>query len=131
MPISNPQLADIILSTMAHAWHVSDGNAVAGQFADDASYVDASGQHLAGKANITAGIQKGLDDVYKDSHMSFEVTSVRDISDTLFLAHGKATLDVASGPLAGSHPATFSMLVSRPSSRWFILAYHETKVQEH
>ena len=47
----------------------------------------------------------------------------------MILAHVGSTLNAPSGPLAGVHRATFSMLLTASGDVWRIASFHNTLVQ--
>jgi uncharacterized protein (TIGR02246 family) len=52
--------------------------------------------------------------------------SVRLLRADVALAHVNATLDVPAGPMAGSHQARYSMVLTHDGGRWQIASFHNT-----
>lgn len=128
MESEDGRIVSEIVGDLERAWNAADGAAFARPFAEDADFVNIRGEHMRTRAVIAQGHQGIFDSIYKGSRVRYEVAQVRALAPEVLLAHVKAALTAPTGPLAGEHPALFSMVLARVQGEWRIAAFHNTLV---
>lgn len=140
MPVSeahNPQapsdllmIAQAITQRLEHAWNSSNGAAFSEPFAADADFVAIRGDLHTGRHAIAEGHQQIFDSIYAGSTIRFEVLQARELGDQVILAHGRCTLNAPSGPLAGEHASTITVVLLRQDGGYEITAFHNTLIAD-
>jgi uncharacterized protein (TIGR02246 family) len=126
MSVGGEEIVSEIVSGLEKAWNSADGAAFARPFAEDADFVNIRGEHFRTREAIAKGHQAIFDTIYKGSVVSYKVSAVRAIASGVMLAHVKARLQAPTGPLAGEHPALFSIVLVQKQHGWQIAAFHNT-----
>ncbi|HEX8693198.1 MAG TPA: SgcJ/EcaC family oxidoreductase [Longimicrobium sp.] len=121
-------IAREIVGRLEEAWNAGDSPAFARPFADDADFVDIRGDHHRGREVIAEGHRGIFASIYRGSRIRYEVTHARELADGVILAHSTGELEASSGPMAGRHRATQSLVLVRDGSEWRIAAFHNTLV---
>jgi len=119
-----------LLHRLERAWNSADGDAFGAPFATDAEFVAIRGDLHSGRAAIGAGHQQILDTIYAGSRLDYEVLRARPLDDRVILAHARGTLEAPSGPLAGRHASTATVVLVRRDQDFEIAAFHNTLVAE-
>ena len=127
---SNAAAADFY-QRIENAWNTADGEGFGSAFRADASFVDVRGDTHDGAAAIGAGHQGIFDSIYRDSSVRYVVQTARALDDEHVLARGLSTLDVPTGPMAGTHRAVNTVVLCRTGDTWAAVAFHNTLVREH
>ena len=86
------------------------------------------GDHHRTREAIAHGHRAIFDTIYRGSKVRYELAQARRLTDDVILAHNAATLDAPSGPLAGTHQATATLVLVRTPDGWRIAAFHNTLV---
>lgn len=118
------------MTALTAAWNAADGDAFAAEFTDDADFVNIYAMHAKGRQAIARAHQAIFDGVYRGSRIAFAVMQSRALADGIVLAHIGATLQIPSGPLAGTLRALATAVFVREGSSWKISAFHNTREQE-
>jgi uncharacterized protein (TIGR02246 family) len=126
MSVEGEEIVSGLVSGLEKAWNAADGAAFARPFAEDADFVNIRGEHLRTREVIARGHQGIFDTIYKGSIVDYTVSAVRTIASGVMVAHVKAVLKAPTGPLAGEHPALFSIVLVRNQHAWEIAAFHNT-----
>jgi uncharacterized protein (TIGR02246 family) len=115
-------------ATLEKAWNDADGPMFGSAFAAGASFVDIRGVAHEGSAEIGAGHQGIFDTIYKGSVVHIEVETATTLTDDVILARGRSTLEVPSGPMAGTIRARNSSVLVRTEGAWQAVSFHNTVV---
>jgi uncharacterized protein (TIGR02246 family) len=126
MSIDGDRIVSEIVSGLEKAWNAADGAAFARPFAEDADFVNIRGEHYRTRDAIAKGHQAIFDTIYKGSVVAYKVSAVRMISSGVMVSHVKAILKAPTGPLAGEHPALFTIVLVQTQHDWQIAAFHNT-----
>ena len=119
-----------LIDRLERAWNSGDGDAFGAPFAADADFVAIRGDLHSGRDAIGAGHQQILDTIYAGSTVGYEVLDGRALDDRVILAHVRGTLDAPSGPLAGTHASTATVVIVKREADYEIAAFHNTLVAE-
>ena len=123
------QAGEDVLRRLEEAWNAADGAAFAAPFTEDADFVAIRGDHHRTRDAIAAGHQAIFDTIYRGSRLQYSLTHARRLTDDVILVHASQTMDAPSGPLAGAHSATATLVLVRATDGWRIAAFHNTLVQ--
>ncbi len=104
-----------VLRRLEAAWNDADGEAFGSVFAPDASFVNIRGEHIVDAAAIGAGHAGIFSTIYAGSVNRMELVRSAEISEGVVLAVSVNTLDCPSGPLAGVHRATSTIIIDTAS----------------
>lgn len=129
--MSSPSVSDraeleTIVARLEAAWNASDGGAWGASFAPDADFVTIRAEHLRGREAIARGHSEIFRTIYAGSTNHLTVESARLLRPDVGLVHVRAILDAPTGPLAGRHSATFSLVCVRSPEGWQIASFHNT-----
>ncbi len=123
------QIGESILRQLEQAWNAGDGAGFGAPFTEDADFVDIRGQHHRGREAIARGHQGIFDSIYRGSTVRYQLSHARPLTDDVILVHSAGTMDAPSGPMAGIHRATPSLVLVRGAGEWQVAAFHNTMVQ--
>jgi hypothetical protein len=101
-----------VVKRLEDSWNAADGAGFAEPFAVDADFVAIRGDLHTGRRAIGEGHQQIFDTIYAG----------------VILAHVRGTIDAPSGPLAGQHSATASVVLVPRGDDHEIASYHNTLV---
>ena len=128
-PASHDRAAlDLIVRKLEAAWNAGDGEAFASPFAEDADFVTIRGEHFSGRAAIGAGHAAIFRTIYAGSANHLTVEAARLLRPDVALVRVYAGLEVPQGPLAGTHRARFTLLLTKEQGGWKIATLHNTLV---
>ncbi|HET9531483.1 MAG TPA: SgcJ/EcaC family oxidoreductase [Blastocatellia bacterium] len=117
-----------IVKAVEDGWNAGDGKAFAAPFAEDADYVIVNGMRIKGRDTIASGHQQILDTIYKGSHNTATVLSIRFLRDDAAIAHVEWHLKYAENGIAHERKAMCSMVMTKQGGRWSIVAFHNTPI---
>ena len=115
-----------IVASMEAAWNAGDGNAWGSPFSENADFVTIRAEHLRGRGAIAAGHAAIFRTIYAGSINRLRIESARLLRPDVGLVHVEATLKAPTGPLAGTHVARFSIVLTREAGEWQIASLHNT-----
>jgi uncharacterized protein (TIGR02246 family) len=121
--------AESIAAALTTAWNASDAAAFSHQFAPDADFVNIFATHVTGRGEIAQLHKTIFDTIYKGSRNTFTVEEVRALGEHAAVAHIRAHLHVASGPLAGEVVTLATAVLVSDRHGWLIDAFQNTRVQ--
>jgi uncharacterized protein (TIGR02246 family) len=114
-----------IVTRLQDGWNKGDGVALAAPFAVDADYVIVNGMRIKGRDEIAVGHQRIFDTVYKGSHNTGTVQSVRFLRDDVAVVHVEWHLKLVAAP---EGRAMSSMVLTKEKGQWSIVAFHNTPI---
>jgi uncharacterized protein (TIGR02246 family) len=121
-------VAQGLMTRLEEAWNAADGAAFAEPFSADADFVAIRGDLHTGSTAIAEGHQQIFDTIYAGSRVTYRVLQAREIEGGAILAHVRGTIDAPSGPLAGEHAATATVVLVPHDDDYEIAAFHNTLV---
>ena len=123
-------IARRILDRLGDAWNAGNGGAFGEPFAVDAEFVAIRGDHHRGREAIGRGHQALFDTIYQGSAVRYALLRARALADGVVLAHARGELAAPTGPPAGEHTSTITLVLVRPDrdAGWRIAAFHNTLV---
>lgn len=132
--MSEPPIEEVargILQRLAAAWNAGDGGAFGAPFAADADFVAIRGDLHHGRDAIAGGHQAILGTIYQGSTVAYTLLQARTPAEDVILAHARGELTAPTGPLAGEHASTVTLVLVRPDrdADWQVAAFHNTLVE--
>ena len=122
------EIARNIIKQLEDSWNAADGEAFGEPFARDADFVAIRGDYHRSREAIAKGHHGIFNSIYKDSRVTYELLQAREVADGVILAHAKSNMSVPSGPLAGDHSATSTLVLVQGDGEWQIAGFHNTLV---
>jgi uncharacterized protein (TIGR02246 family) len=119
-----------ILQQMEASWNAYDSVGIAALFAEDANFIQIFGGQLDGRTAIEAAHRVIFNTIYRGSHLSFTLRSIRfvrpDVAVVLAQAHVKfnensETREIETRP---------TLIVVKEQAKWQIVAFQNTKISE-
>ena len=107
-----------------NGWNTYNGAAFAAPFAEDADYVIINGMYIKGRPIIATGHQQIFDTIYKDSHNTATIKSLRFLRDDVALVHVEWHLIFQQG----EGRALSTLVMTKDSGQWRIGAFQNTSV---
>jgi uncharacterized protein (TIGR02246 family) len=124
-PADTAEIAAIV-QQLQEAWNRADGDAYGAVFADDADFVNIRAEHIRGRQAIAAGHSGIFRTIYAGSSNRLVLDSARLLRPEVALVHVRSGLEAPTGPLAGTHEALFSMVLTREARGWRVASFHNT-----
>lgn len=118
-----------IVKTVEAGWNAHDGKAFAAPFAADADYVVVNGMYIKGKDAIEQGHIGILTTVYKDSRNAATIKSIRFLRPDVAVVHVEWNLEYKANAETRNNRAMNTMIMTKDSGKWSILAFHNTPIQ--
>ncbi|HEV7590544.1 MAG TPA: SgcJ/EcaC family oxidoreductase [Longimicrobium sp.] len=128
----NGSIADdaaALAARLESAWNAGDGAAFTAPFADDADFVNVLGMHARGREAIAAGHDQIFRGIYAGSTVRYRVETARLLRPDVALVHLHASLAIPAGPMAGTHDARPSLVLTREGGEWRIASFHNTFIR--
>lgn len=121
-------IAQTIMQRLELAWNRADGAAFGAPFSTGADFVAIRGDLHTGRDAIAAGHQQIFDTIYAGSTVRYQVLQARQLDDRVILAHARGSINAPSGPLAGEHASTATVVLLRHDDQYQITAFHNTLI---
>ena len=115
-----------VLGALEAGWNAGDGAAFGAAMAEDADFVTIRADHLQGRDAIVASHRHIFSTIYAGSRNQISLEAARFLSEDMALVHARSVLEAPTGPLAGRHAATFSVVLRRAIGTWQITSFHIT-----
>ena len=124
------EIANRILERLGEAWNAGNGAAFGAPCAADADFVAIRGDYHRGREAIGRGHQALFGTIYQGSTVAYGLRRARALADVVIVVHAHGRLTAPTGPLAGEHASTMTLVVVRrePEAEWQIAAFQNTLV---
>jgi uncharacterized protein (TIGR02246 family) len=119
------------IANLEHAWNTHDMDAFAGQFADDADFVNIEGTRWQGRQAIKDAHAFVHATIFKQSHLTIEDTTIRQLDANVIVARstwrleGQTTMKGAAVP---SRTGILTNVLVRSGSSWKIAVTQNTDI---
>lgn len=123
-------VAEAIVGRLERAWNSANGVAFSEPFSADADFVAIRGDLHTGRDAIAEGHEQILHTIYAGSTVRYQVLQARELDDSVILAHVRCTIDAPSGPLAGEHASTSTVVLVKRDDQYEIAAFHNTLISD-
>ncbi len=125
--VNDEQAVRQIVKQLEDGWNAHDGKAFAAPFAADADYVVVNGSKLKGREAIEQGHAGIFTTIYKESHNSGTVTSVRFLRPNVAVAHVEWDLEISPGDEKAK--AISTLVLTKDGAKWSIAAFQNTPIR--
>lgn len=119
-----------ILNQMETAWNRSDSASFAALFAEDATLIQIFGGQLDGRAAIEGSHRVIFDTIYKGSHASFQVQSIRFLRPDVAVVFTRARVKFQENNQPRELETRPTMVVVNERDQWQIVAFQNTRISE-
>ena len=129
-PITDTDRTDATAAVHAleHAFNTNDPDALGALYTDQASWTNAAGTRLDGRAQITDFAKQAMTGPLADSRARYEVVKLLSLNPDLIAANVHQTpVDTAGRPTEGAHGRALYILARTPHG-WRIAAGQNTAI---
>jgi uncharacterized protein (TIGR02246 family) len=120
-----------ILQQIETAWNRYDSVSLAAAFAEDANFIQIFGGQLDGRATIEAAHRHIFETIYRGSHASFVLRSIRFLRpDVAAVVFARAHVKFKEGNEAREIETRPTLIVVKEQDKWQIVAFQNTKISE-
>jgi len=119
-----------ILKQLETAWNASDSVSFAASFAEDANFIQIFGGQLDGRTAIEAAHRHIFDTIYKGSHASFLLRSIRFVRPDVAIVFSRAQVNFQDGKEAREIETRPTLIVAKQEATWQIVAFQNTKISD-
>ena len=127
----NDQNADLekaeissLIKRMEQGWNSGDARAFAAPMSENIDFITIRADHLYGRQAVIESHLDVLSTFYKGSTNHFNIQDIRMLRSDVALAHIRAVLQSPSGPLQGTHEATYSLVLLKQNGAWEATGFH-------
>jgi uncharacterized protein (TIGR02246 family) len=127
---ADEQVINGILQHLETAWNRYDSVGFAAVFAEDANFIHIFGGQLDGRSAIEAAHQNIFETIYRGSHVSFVLRSIRFLRPDVAVVFARAHVKFKEGNEAREIETRPTFVVLKEQDRWQIVAFQNTKISE-
>lgn len=127
---ADEQVIQEILQQIESAWNHYDSVSLAAVFAEDANFIHIFGGQLDGQAAIEAAHQNIFETLYKGSHASFLLRSIRFLRPDVAVVFARAHVKFKEGNEAREMEIHPTLVAPKDQEKWQIVAFQNTKISE-
>ncbi len=124
------QVIQGILQQLETAWNRYDSVSFAEAFAEDATCIHIFGGQLDGRAAIEAAHRNIFETIYRGSHASFVLRSIRFLRPDVALVFARTHVKLEEGSEAREIETRPTLIVVKEQGKWQIVALQNTKITE-
>jgi len=121
---------EAIVHHLEDTWNQYDSTGYAAAFKEDASFIQIYGGQLDGREAIEASHRCIFDTIYRGSHASFTLRSIRFLRPDAAIVFTCARLQFHDGIEACAMESRPTMIVVKEKGLWRIAALQNTRVSE-
>ncbi len=127
---ADQQVIHGILQQLETAWNRYDSISFASAFAEDATFIHIFGGQLDGRDAIEAAHRNIFETIYRGSHASFVLRSIRFLRPDVAVAFARIHVKFQEGEEAREIETRPTLIVVKEQGKWQIVAFQNTKVTE-
>ena len=117
-----------ILQQIETAWNRHDSISLAAVFAEDANFIHIFGGQLDGRAAIEAAHRHIFETIYRGSHASFTLRSIRFLRPDVAVVFSRAHVKFKEGNETREIETRPTLIVAKEQSNWQIVAFQNTRI---
>jgi uncharacterized protein (TIGR02246 family) len=117
-----------VVKQVEDGWNAHDGKAFAAPFAADADYVVVNGMYIKGREAIEKGHVSIFTTIYKDSHNTAIIKSIRFLRPDVAVVHVEWNLEFKAGGEAQKGHAMNTMVMTKDGDKWNISVFQNTPI---
>lgn len=123
------------LDRLVDAWNTHDAHAFALTFTDDADFTNVVGEHAQGRANVEAFHAPMFAGIFKDSHQTAKIRSIRFLKPDLAAVDIDWEMTGAKSPDGKPWPYRRGLLnwvmTKQADGSWLIVVMHNTELTDY
>jgi len=119
-----------ILQQFETAWNAYDSVSLAALFAEDANFIHIFGGQLDGRTAIEAAHRVIFDTIYRGSHASFMLRSIRFVRPDVAVVFARAHVKFKENSEMREIETRPTLIVVKEQAKWQIVAFQNTKISE-
>lgn len=119
-----------ILKQFEAAWNSYDSVSIAALFAEDANFIHIFGGQLDGRTAIEAAHRVIFNTIYRGSHASFMLKSIRSLRPDVAVVFAGAHVWFKEGNETREIETRPTLIVVKEQAKWQIVAFQNTKISE-
>lgn len=119
-----------ILQGIEAAWNRYDSISFASVFAEDANFIHIFGGQLDGRVAIEAAHRHIFETIYRGSHASFVLRSIRFLRPDVALVFSHCQVKFQEGNEAREVQTRPTLILVKERSTWQIVAFQNTRISE-
>ena len=119
-----------ILEQFETAWNAYDSVSLAALFAEDANFIHIFGGQLDGRTAIEAAHRVIFDTIYRGSHASFMLRSIRFVRPDVAVVLARADVKSKENSEMREIETCPTLIVVKEQAKWQIVAFQNTKISE-
>ena len=127
---ADEQVIQGILQRLETAWNRYDSISFAAAFAEDANFIHIFGGQLDGRTAIEAAHRNIFETIYKGSHASFTLRSIRFLRPDVAVVFACCHVKFKEGNEAREIETRPTLIVVKEQDKWEIVAFQNTKISE-
>jgi len=127
---TDEQVMQGILQQLENAWNHYDSVSFAEVFAEDANFIHIFGGQLDGRVAIEAAHRNIFATIYKGSHASFVLRSIRFLRPDVAVVFARAHVKFKEGNEAREIETRPTLVALKEQEKWQIAAFQNTKISE-
>ncbi len=128
--ITDEEAIQDILKQLEIAWNSYDSASWAARFAEDANFIQIFGGQLDGRTAIEAAHRHIFNTIYKGSHASFTLRSIRFVRPDVVIVFARAHVSFNEGNETRAIETRPTLFVVKEQAKWQIVAFQNTKISE-
>src|SRR5512142_245980 len=125
---TDEQVMQGMLQQLETTWNRYDSIGFAAAFAEDATFIHIFGGQLDGRAAIEAAHRNIFETIYRGSHASFVLRSMRCLSPDVVVAFARAHVEFKEGDEAREIETRPTLIVVKEQDKWQIVTFQNTKI---
>ncbi|HSB13526.1 MAG TPA: SgcJ/EcaC family oxidoreductase [Bryobacteraceae bacterium] len=119
-----------ILKQFEAAWNRYDSVGIGALFAEDANFIHIFGGQLDGRTAIEAAHRVIFNTIYRGSHASFPLRSIRFLRPDVAVVFARAHVQFKEGDEAREIETRPTLVVVKEQAKWQVVAFQNTKISE-
>jgi uncharacterized protein (TIGR02246 family) len=119
-----------ILKQLEAAWNAYDSVSFAALFAEDANFIHIFGGQLDGRTAIEGAHAVIFNTIYRGSHASFKLRSIRFIRPDVAIVFARAHVDFTEGNESREIETRPTLIIVKEPPKWQIVTFQNTKISE-
>lgn len=123
------EVAAALAARLVGAWAAHDMAAFAGNFHEDAAFVNVAGAYACGRAEIEELHAAAHASIFRDSTITMELMDVRVPADTVLIAHVRSELRGDARAPAERRHSILTIVIERRAGEWKVSAAQNTTVR--
>ncbi len=119
-----------ILQQIEAAWNAYDSVSIAALFAEDANFIQIFGGQLDGRTAIEAAHRVIFNTIYRGSHASFRLRSIRFVRPDVAVVFARAHVKFKENNETREIETRPTLIVVKEQAKWQIVAFQNTRISE-